>query len=248
MISFVPPYHGWLGNMMFQFAATCSLAMERGVECGWPAGKNIGQHTPLTLYDVFPIKATRRIIQPDSLYVERGFHFDPTFYDLPDGTMLKGYFQSEKYFRRHEAEIRNAFQVPFPHSRDAVSVHVRRGDYVTSFPNDHPPLGVDYYREAMGRFPGAKFMVFSDDPGWCLLNLAPLGNVEIVTGNPAIMDMNMMSQCNQGHIIANSSFSWWGAWRDSNPHKVVIAPRVWFGPAKADWRTDDLLPTEWVKI
>ena len=243
MISFVPGYFGHLGNQMFQYAATRALSLARDTECGWPAGKQPN------LYDLFPLQATRRITSSHA-YPEPHFHFDARFFDQPDGTMLSGYFQTERYFQPWEHVIRKEFPLPFPGSRDAVSVHVRRGDYL-SFPEHHPPCNVDYYREAMGRFPGAHFMAFSDDPGWCLLNLKPLGDVEIITGNPPLVDMHMMAQCRGGHIIANSSFSWWGAWLDPNPHKKVIAPgRIfpWFGPAKAGWRTDDLLPESWERI
>jgi hypothetical protein len=131
-----------------------------------------------------------------------------------------------------------------------VSIHVRRGDYL-SFPEHHPPLTMDYYREAMSRFPGARFLVFSDDPGWCLLNFRDAGyQVEISTGRTAAEDMALMASCDH-HIIANSSFSWWSAWLNRNPSKRVIAPDPktrWFGPAKKGWNTADLLPAAWEQI
>jgi hypothetical protein len=238
MISFVDGYYGYLGNQMFGYAATRALAAHHGVECGWPGDKRPN------LYEFFPL-GSRRECHGTKVYAEQQFHFDPTFFDLPDGTILSGYFQSERYFKSIEGLIRAEFdfgtRAP---GVDAVSVHVRRGDYL-SFPEHHPPCSVDYYAEAMARFPGERFMVFSDDPGWCLLNLKPLGNVDIVTGRAAAEDMELMSRCKAGHVIANSSFSWWGAWLDPNPDKRVIAPRAWFGPAKAGWDTRDLIPEGW---
>jgi hypothetical protein len=250
MISFVPGYYGHLGNQMFQYAATRSLAAEANRSgdglrpaVGWPGDKRPN------LYDIFTnLEGDRRQIRTELNYAEKHFHFDPEFFSLPDGVQLSGYFQSWKYFSNIPGQIAYEFSLPTDDwSRGSVSVHVRRGDYL-SFPDHHPPLTVDYYREAMGHFPGADFVVFSDDPGWCLLNLKPLGNVEIVTGGSAVEDLTRMIACYGGHIIANSSFSWWGAWLDPNPHKKVIAPMKWFGPAKADWNTKDLIPDGWERI
>jgi len=246
VISFVPGYFGFAGNQMFQYAATLALAQHKGVECGWPAGKQPD------LYQIFRMgDATRRIPHPEMLWTEKQYHYDPTFWDIPDGTMLSGYFQSPRYFESIEAKVRAAFNFGddkwLAKRTGDVSIHVRRGDYL-SFPEHHPPCSLDYYREAMAKFPGAHFVVFSDDPGWCLLNIKPLGNVEIVTGQSAVQDMFHMSRCAGGHIIANSSFSWWGAWLDPAPTGGVIAPAKWFGPAKKDWDTKDLLPEGWERI
>lgn len=259
LISFVPGYYGHLGNQMFQYAATFALARYHGTECVWPVGKQPELHNLLTLR-AFKVQhpADRTVYR----YREKHFHFDPEFWKQPDGTELSGYFQSEKYFDGYEDQIRREFVFmaadvePPEFNMETccfdgwVSVHVRRGDYL-SFPDHHPPLTVEYYREAMGRFPDKRFMVFSDDPGWCLLNLKPLAEtVNIITGNPAHEDMRRMSLC-ESHIIANSSFSWWGAWLDPNPDKKVIAPGEkfpWFGPAKAGWDTKDLIPEGWVRL
>lgn len=242
MISFAPGYFGWLGNQMFQYAATYALARRRGVECCFPMNRP-------NLHELFKLSAVAKWLGNRGVrYDEPHFHHDPEFWNLPDGTELHGYFQSEKYFAPYAEDIRREFALyNVGRYNGWVSVHVRRGDYL-SFPDHHPPCTVDYYREAMSRFPGARFMVFSDDPGWCLLNLKSLGNVEIVTGNPPIVDMHMMAQCREGHVIANSSFSWWGAWLDPNPDKKVIAPARWFGPAKESWDTSDLIPEGWLRL
>ena len=256
MISFTPGYFGWLGNQMFQYAATCALALHRGVPWAFPKNRP-------DLHAIFNLSA---VVTPErrSRYDEPHFHHDPAFWNLPDGTELSGYFQSEKYFAPYADEIRREFafsaqsevgdmiQNLVDITREepgTVSIHVRRGDYL-SFPEHHPPLTMDYYREAMSRFPDARFLVFSDDPGWCLLNFRDAGyDVEISTGRSAAEDMALMAACDH-HIIANSSFSWWGAWLGRNPEKRVIAPAAWFGPAKQppQWDTRDLLPEAWKRI
>ena len=245
MISFTAGYFGWLANQMFQYAATFSLAKHRGVPCTFPKNRP-------NLYEIFKLSAYPGFTASQRPYQEPHFHHDPGFWNLPDGTELSGYFQSEKYFARYADEIRKEFSfrgmemIPLI---SWVSIHVRRGDYL-SFPEHHPPLTMEYYREAMARFPGARFLVFSDDPGWCLLNFRDAGyNVEISTGRSAAEDMALMAACDH-HIIANSSFSWWGAWLSRNPEKRVIAPAAWFGPAKQppQWDTRDLLPESWERI
>jgi len=252
MISFAPGYRGFLANEMFQYAATCALSLKNETDCGWPAGKNPD------LYRLFPIKATPNVVATYAVE-EKHFHFDPSFWEIEHGPgrwpQLSGYFQSEKYFAPYAAQIREEFALKryyyhVPNLDDAgltVSIHVRRGDYL-SFPEHHPPLTMDYYKAAMEHFPAARFIVCSDDPGWCLLNFRDAGyKVQIQTGRSAVEDMALMASCDH-HIIANSSFSWWAAWLNPNPQKKVIAPLKWFGPAKAGWSTHDLIPEGWVRL
>jgi len=257
---------GWLANQMFQYAATYAISLHRGVRCGFPANKP-------NLHEVFRLSGHMSSIPNRSRYVQPSFQYDPAFWDLPDGTELSGYFQSEKFFAPYAEQIRREFQFPLYRwpKPDAVSIHVRRGDYL-SFPEHHPPLTMDYYREAMSRFPGARFLVFSDDPGWCLLNF-DRQTCEISTGRTAAEDMALMAACDH-HIIGNSSFSWWAGYLGRNPKKRVIAPanrplecfeswdpvrRIlgkptgvpsWFGPAKdpEQWSTRDLIPAGWERI
>ena len=237
MISFVPGYFGFLGNQMFQYAAVRALSLARGVKAGFPANKP-------NLHALFPLKADLHSREWPMKYRERGFHFFPDFWDAPDGTQLHGYFQSEKYFAPHAAQIRQefSFEERTVFDKPTVAVHVRRGDYL-SFPEHHPPLTMDYYSRAMERFPGLRFLVFSDDPGWCLLNF-DRERCRTIVGQTAIQDMALMASCDH-FIIANSSFSWWGAWLGRNPEKRVVAPAKWFGPAKAGWDTRDLYCTGW---
>ncbi len=197
------------------------------------------------------------------LYEERVFHFDPRVRSLSAPVYLDGYFQSERYFRdvrgavARELSLRapldpaNAAMAASIRESDAVSLHVRRGDYVTKV--IHGTCSLAYYRAALAhvveRVPGAHFYVFSDEPGWARENLGGLHPMTFVTHNPperGAWDMHLMSLCRH-HVIANSTFSWWGAWLSTWPDKIVVAPRPWF--ASAPWHdTRDLLPVGWVEL
>ena len=119
----------------------------------------------------------------------------------------------------------------------------------------HPPCEVEYYRQAMedisSQYKGTTFLVFSDDKQWCEENLLPLANkdmfIEFHSNFEDWEEMWFMSLCDH-NIIANSSFSWWSSYLNENPHKKVIYPSKWFGPAYAHFDTKDLCPEEWKKI
>ena len=193
------------------------------------------------------------------------FQYWPGINDVPTPTYLHGYWQSERYFADVEDRIRADFdfRIPWDHAdlavrermraRPSVSVHVRRGDY-TLIKNQriYAPCGIDYYRDAIRlvrqRVPGVRLFAFSDDPDWVGAQLGPdLGPVEIVrhnTGERSANDMRLMSQADH-HIIANSSFGWWGAWLNADPRKIVVAPRRWFLNG-TDAR--DLVPSGWIRL
>jgi hypothetical protein len=184
---------------------------------------------------------------------------------------LDGYWQSEKYFKDAQQAIRKDFSFRGPSDQanrallekmDAdlhsgfvpVSVHVRRGDYSSNPQTNafHGLLPVSYYEAAMGelekRFPRISYYVFSDDLGWCRENMRFKGRVAFVDVNvdkPCWMDMRLMSACRH-HIIANSSFSWWGAWLNARQDKAVIAPRQWFADSRFIGK--DRLPDGWIEV
>jgi hypothetical protein len=201
-----------------------------------------------------------------TVYCEPFFHYDPNFFRASSNTILAGYWQSEKYFKDAAAVIRNELQVKAPlspatqalarhiDSVNAVSIHIRRGDYVSDEKTNqyHGTCSLDYYAGAlsllMQRTSGAELFVFSDEIGWAEKNLvSPLPShfVQRNDGGQPYEDLFLMSRCRH-HIIANSSFSWWGAWLNKNPGKIVIAPSKWFNESDAD--TKDLLPGEWLKV
>ena len=204
---------------------------------------------------------------PVRVYAEKAFTFDPAVLSLPDGTYLDGYWQSEQYFADHADAIRADFTVRHAPSAEnahwlgliaasnSVSLHVRRGDYVTdpSAASVHGTCDLDYYRRAVehvrsvsGAEPVA--FVFSDDPDWVTANLQLPSPMHVVRNNDASTnyeDLRLMTACRH-HVIANSSFSWWGAWLDPRADAITVAPRRWFVGGPHDAR--DLLPERWVRL
>ena len=202
---------------------------------------------------------------------ERSLAYDSAVVELPNGTYLFGYWQSWRYFSDTSAEICADFQPKVPMAArnrsmeermmngNSVFIHVRRGDYVESAEANafHGVIGFDYYRKAtriiQERFAGLKAFVFSDDLKWCREAFAPLGlDLTIIDWNRAHdswQDMFLMAACNHG-VIANSSFSWWGAWlgdQGANPgNRVVVAPRLWFAGSEASMQ--DRCPPIWTTI
>lgn len=188
-------------------------------------------------------------------YHEPRLGFHRSALHVKDGTVITGNFQSEKYFARHTALIRKELDLtslfrPPPRRQATVSVHVRRGDYAShdGFMMKDPAR---YYAAAMSyiseRHPGASYLVFSDDIVWCQKQPV-FKSCEFYTpelGQDHRVDLLSMSRCAH-HIIANSSFSWWGAWLDWSHDKIVIAPEYWLGQEKAC--DIDIVPDHWVVI
>lgn len=218
----------------------------------------------------YPVAIRRIIARPElaafrrkNLIVEPHFHYWSGIKDISHDCFLTGYWQSEKYFRKISSEVRSDFTFKQPLAgknlklaeqivmRNAVSLHVRRGDYVTNLKANetHGTCTLDYYQAAIRniseRVRNPKFYVFSDDMVWVKENLRINFFCEYVDHNQGLdsyNDMRLMSMCKH-HIIANSSFSWWGAWLNTNQEKIVIAPYKWFSGNKL---TQDLLPAGWV--
>ncbi len=204
-------------------------------------------------------------------YREPHFHFDPSFETLGPQTNLFGYFQSERYFSSIAEKIRSSFEPlePFGAAAQAaagkiaesalpVSIHVRRGDYVQPATGAiHGVLDETYYRKALahiedrvGRSP--DLFVFSDDLDAAaqVLHFVPPARVSYIQGDPdrPWEDMMLIARCRH-HLIANSSFSWWGAWLNQSREKIVIAPRAWFTQKGLLTRNiRDLYPLGWIQL
>ena len=197
---------------------------------------------------------------------DRSQGYEPDRFPPRGNLVLEGYWQTDKYFAGVANEVRAAFAFRDPPDEanaqclarisrgPAVAVHVRRGDYVTNPSANavHGTCGPEYYRaaaEVVGRTaPDANYFVFSDDPDWAEQHLTWPGPTEVVRhnlGRRDADDLRLMAACDH-FIIANSSFSWWGAWLATNPHKVVVAPRRWFA---TDQLTDrDQTPVDWLRV
>lgn len=204
---------------------------------------------------------------PLRVYTEKSFTFDPEVLALSDGTYLDGYWQTEKYFADYADTVRADFTVrhaPSPENQqwldhvtagNSVSLHVRRGDYVSnpSAAAVHGTCDLDYYRRAveyLRQASGAEpvVFVFSDDPDWVAANLRLSCPMHLVRNNDASTnyeDLRLMTACRH-HVIANSSFSWWGAWLDPRPDAITVAPQRWFVAGTPD--ACDLVPPRWVKL
>jgi len=197
---------------------------------------------------------------------ERGHHFQNLESPGSHKTIyLSGYWQSEKYFDDVSGIIREEFQlknepaglnlelVRAMRGSQAVSLHVRRGDYVSNpiAASYHGVCSLEYYRTAIKlieeKVANPKFYVFSDDIPWCKENLRfpqPATYVDHNSDEP-FEDLRLMSFCKH-FIIANSSFSWWGAWLSRNQEKIVLAPKKWFLTREKDDR--DQVPANWIRI
>lgn len=200
---------------------------------------------------------------PLSYDKEPHFHFDPDFFTLSDNVYLDGYRQSEKYFKNIEDIIKKEFTLQekpdIQNKRmeenilkaEAISVHIRRGDYITNPVNfrHHGVCSLEYYHAAIEFIAknnsNPHFFIFSDDPVWVQKNLLINYPHTFVTHNQGIndpADLRLMSLCKH-HIIANSSFSWWGAWLGNYNEKIIIAPKKWVNDTTMDTR--DLIPESW---
>jgi hypothetical protein len=200
----------------------------------------------------------------NTFVVEPHFHYWPAIENVPSSCYLMGYWQSEKYFLEIAPVIRKDFTFISPlngknaelakqiNQTNAVSLHVRRGDYINNKNSGvYEICSIDYYTRSVeavaGRVNSPFFYIFSDDMKWVRSNLKlgyPHLYVDINKGVDSYNDMRLMSMCNH-HIIANSSFSWWAAWLNAKIDKLVVAPRSWFITPK---NVNDLLPMEWLKL
>lgn len=199
-------------------------------------------------------------------YKEKYYHFDSEVLDNNESIYLFGYWQSEKYFLdcketilkeftlKREISLLSTHYLNMITSSASVSLHIRRGDYVNNrTTNDyHGTCNLDYYKKAVSiiKIKNFKthFFIFSDDLDWAKKNIDFIDNitfVELSADIPDYEEMYLMSMCRH-NIIANSSFSWWGAWLNQNHKKIVIAPKLWFNDGSIN--TNDLIPNTWIRI
>jgi hypothetical protein len=288
--------NGGLGNQLFQYAIARSLSEKLHSEVvldlniynktGLRAHEfyalkhfNVNAEianssdTKLFYSNNFFRKVQRRIMRQTGtgkikqVYEREQFVFNPDVFKYSGNIYLRGYWQSEKYFKSIEGIIRSELSLKDSLSqktlevskeitakRNTVSLHIRRGDYVTDI-KTYNTLGLcslDYYRRCVSvlgnELGGLNIFVFSDDPVWVKENIVfnhPLYFVNHNNIKYAYEDMFLMSLC-EHNIIANSSFSWWGAWLNNNKNKIVLAPKKWIVDTN---RTNlDIIPEDWKLI
>ena len=238
---------GRLGNQMFQLAAAIGYAKKHDAHWTTPHDtKEVPKfHTFFPGLPKYDGNELRRFNAADPSQ----FNYSPIPFH-PLGLKLVGFFQSEKFFEGAHDKVKATFKLNI-NPVDAVSIHVRRGDYV-QHPNSFPPVTVEYLLLAceMMRLKGhSKFLVFSDEIEWCKVNLDGKYDCTFSEGRTELEDLSMMASCSH-HIIANSTFSWWGAWLGHNPDKIIISPHYenWFGPGFSGSPPIDLIPSTWHQI
>jgi hypothetical protein len=209
-------------------------------------------------------------IHETTIYRENSLRFNNNVSEVKSSVYFEGFFQNEQYFIAEEDLIRQTFVFKSPlnqesqsladvlmHQPNTVSIHVRRGDYVNSVAtNDlHGVCSAKYYLNAIAliksKINDPVFYFFSDDPKWVDQYLLPMTTNAVLVQhnqhNDSWQDMALMSKCKH-HVIANSSFSWWGAWLNADNKKIVIAPGDWFSN-KTDYFNDkDIIPAGWIRL
>lgn len=276
---------GGLGNQMFQFAAGYSLAKRRNKELNldlsWFNRRHL--HNGFELDDVFNIYSKvdflnrpfsfkkfnlkEFFIKIDRTYKtfdEPHFQYTPKIDIIPEHCFLRGYWQSEKYFKDFASEIKRIYTFNRPLDEEnskiaqdiinnkSVSLHIRRGDFLLKRNHKHQVDLTKYYSDAvksvLKNYTSPKFYIFTDDFDWVSKNNFIETNYVFVKINQeknSFLDMQLMSLCDV-NIIANSSFSWWSAWLNNKSDKTIFAPKHWFNDTSII--TDDLIPKSWNKI
>lgn len=285
---------GGLGNQMFQYAAARALSarIKTPVKLDITEFDHYTIHQGFELQKVFngPFevatddeisnilgwchpKIIRRVLLRNSfsallgkkIVIEPQFDYWSGIECLTSSCYLSGYWQSERYFKDYETDIRNCYSFKTDlngenkewmqkiSAASSVSLHIRRGDYVSNVVTSsvHGTCDLEYYQAAIrlitSRVKTPEFFIFSDDIHWAMQNLKIMHGCHYISNNSgesSHVDMRLMSLCKH-HIIANSSFSWWGAWLNGRPDKIVVGPSQWF---KNRPFPKDIYPSAWITL
>ncbi len=261
---------GGLGNYLFQISCVYAYCLKYKKEFFFTTEDSVLVHKSIDYYKSNILNRVnflnaKKMSGKVTMYNEPTFNFTE-IPQIEGNVYLRGYFQSELYFKEYENEIKQLFFQP-THVIDKVinnialdsynvkinedntcSIHVRRGDYLNS-PNHHPTQNMNYYMKAIKQMPkDSVFLIFSDDMAWCKENFPDIPEkFKFIEGTTDYEDILLMSLC-KNNIITNSTFSWWGAWLNQNKEKIVIAPKTWFGSAYSNYSTKDLYCENWIQI
>lgn len=245
--------YGRLGNQMFQYATLYSIAKTRGYQFGIPyQNKSDNEYMNLSLdecFDKLSAKDSTNVKNTNVAY-ENNFTYNAGIFGIPNHTDIIGYFQSEKYFKNYKEQIKQEYSfkdeiyekcsaVRDLTSNKAISIHLRLGDY-KNLQGKHPICSSDYYNEALKLLPDdILIFAFSDEPELAKQLFDSFNKKYVLPElSNQYEDMCLMTLCDY-HIIANSSFSWWGSWLSNS--KKTIAPAIWFGEDKS-------MPQNWSDI
>lgn len=231
---------GRLGNGLFEIASTIGIAKANNTEFVFPPWK---YEQNFNLHNCFSSN-----IKPTRVYTEPFYHFQMPIINNDGITDLSGFFQSYKYFEHCESYIKFVFESIYQEKtlNGVTSIHVRLRDYLTLGNMYYITLAnTDYYERAMEILGSDCYYIFSDDINWCKQRFKGDKFVFIEEQDPCV-SLSKMSAC-EHNVLANSSFSWWGAYLNKNTNKKIIAPQNWFGP-KLPHNTSDLIPPSWQRI
>lgn len=239
--------NGLLGNQMFQYAALRTISKKFGYQYCLPPIENFqSDKRHLNLIDCFKLNNEEHKnvdlykIKLDTL----GFD-EEIFNKCPDNIDIDGYLQDIKYFENNSDDIKKAFTFKEKYivsgnnyfystfkNENVISLHIRRGDYLNF--SHHPTQPIEYYAKALKFFnTSLKVLIFTDDVEWARIqDIFKSERFFFSTNNDTGVDLYMQTLCSH-HIIANSTFSWWGAWLANS--KMVIKPKIWFGPPLQDY-------------
>lgn len=229
---------------------------------------NINELKKNNTFDFLKEKTINKLLPKHKrgIYKEKYYHYDSQFFNANNSTYLMGIWQSPKYFELYKKTILLSYQLKDDliedvlkkgkelNSSNSVSIHIRRGDYLRKpeILDWHGIMSKDYYIKAFELLCSKKKIdrvyFFSDEPEWVKSELIPHIQGEIISdhlNSTQYNDFYLMQQC-QNNIIANSTFSWWAAYLNPNPNKIVIAPKKWFNSAPNN--TKDLFPQDWITI
>lgn len=251
--------YGRLGNQMFQYATLYSIAKTKKFSFGIPKkqkSNNPYQNLQLTDYFLNLTAEDSSEYQPIHAYREENFNYNTAIFGVADNTDICGYFQTEKYFYYFKDDLKKEFSFKDEIEEKSsikrneindpvISLHMRLGDY-KFLSAQHPICSLEYYQIAFDQLPkDLPVVVFSDEINVAKQILEPLNKKTTTYENhQPDEDLCLMTKCDY-HVIANSSFSWWGAWLSNT--KKVIAPSKWFGDVPnmpKNW--DDIYCKEWI--
>ena len=260
-----PRMLGRLGNQMFQIATAYSFAIDNGCSLKLSTKNGVYQSLDGQLGD--PLEYKDNIYSKIDfienatncdVFKQSGFEYSPISYKFENNLYLEGHFQSEKYFSHNRNRIVELFRIcendkKYIDSKygellkqNTVSLHIRRGDYLLS-EDHHPICDIEYYKNAINQFNNDEvFLIFSDDIDYAKKTFTEK-KYTVIENEKDYIDLYLMTMC-KNNIIANSSFSWWGAWLNENINKKVIAPKKWFGEALKENNIKDLIPKNWIQI
>jgi hypothetical protein len=251
--------NGLLGNQMFQYAALRSISKKFGYDYFLPPKENFQtDKRHLNLIDCFKLNnEDRKYVDLYKIKIDTLAFDENIFNKCPDNIDIDAYFQDVKYFENNSDEIKEAFTFnkeysdvgnnyfysAFP-NEEVISLHIRRGDYLNF--SHHPTQPIEYYAKALKFFnKNLKVLVFTDDIQWARQqDLFKSERFFFSENNNGGVDMYMQTLCSY-HIIANSTFSWWGAWLANS--KMVVKPKKWFGPPLDNYN-DFLFVNGWISI